>query len=88
VLQSVIDLNDEYNGDTAAEDLVTLDLGYFFEGTTETLDAEDMVIQVQPNRQIMTQYPLPSTIIRTALFSDFGPYNGQIAEMWERVKSR
>jgi spermidine/putrescine transport system substrate-binding protein len=88
VLQSVIDLNDEYNGDTAAEDLITLDLGYFFEGTTETLDAEDMVIQVQPNRQIMTQYPLPSTIIRTALFSDFGAFNGPIAEMWERVKSR
>ena len=88
VLQSVIDLNDEYNGDTAAEDLVTLDLGYFFDGTTESLDAEDMIIDVQPNRQIMTQYPLPETIIRTALFSDFGPYNGQIAEMWERVKSR
>jgi spermidine/putrescine transport system substrate-binding protein len=88
VLQSVIDLNDEYNTDTDAEDLVTLDLGYFFEGTTETLDAEDMLIQVQPNRQIMTQYPLPETIIRTALFSDFGTFNGQIAEMWERVKSR
>ena len=88
VLQSVIDLNDDYNVDTAAEDLVTLDLGYFFDGTTETLAAEDMIIQVQPNRQIMTQYPLPSTIIRTALFSDFGAFNGPIAEMWERVKSR
>jgi spermidine/putrescine transport system substrate-binding protein len=88
VLQSVIDLNDEYNGDTAAEDLVTLDLGYFFDGTTESLDAEDMIIDVQPNRQIMTQYPLPETIIRTALFSDFGAFNGPIAEMWERVKSR
>jgi spermidine/putrescine transport system substrate-binding protein len=88
VLESVIDLNDEYNGDTSAEDLVTLDLGYFFDGTTESLDAEDMIIDVLPNRQIMTQYPLPETIIRTALFSDFGPYNGEIAEMWERVKSR
>lgn len=88
VLQSVIDLNDEYNTDTDAEDLVTLDLGYFFDGTTETLAAQDMIIQVQPNRQIMTQYPLPSTIIRTALFSDFGAFNGPIAEMWERVKSR
>jgi len=36
----------------------------------------------------MTQYPLPETIIRTALFSDFGQYNAPIAEMWERVKSR
>jgi spermidine/putrescine transport system substrate-binding protein len=88
VLQSVIDLNDEYNDGLTANELVSLDLGYFFEGTTETLDAEDMVIQVQPNRQIMTQYPLPNTIVRTALFSDFGPYNADIAEMWERVKSR
>jgi hypothetical protein len=47
-----------------------------------------MVIDVLPNRQIMTQYPLPETIIRTALFSDFGVYNAPIAEMWERVKSR
>jgi spermidine/putrescine transport system substrate-binding protein len=88
VLQSVIDLNDEYNTDTDAEDLITLDLGYFFDGTTEALDAEEMIIQVQPNRQIMTQYPLPETIIRTALFSDFGEFNGPISEMWERVRAR
>jgi spermidine/putrescine transport system substrate-binding protein len=88
VLQSVIDLNDEYNDGVDAESLVTLDLGYFFEGTTETLTVEDMVIEVQNHRQIMTQYPLPETIIRTALFSDFGQYNAPIAEMWERVKSR
>jgi spermidine/putrescine transport system substrate-binding protein len=88
VLQSVIDLNDEYNEGVNNNTLVNLDLGYFFDGTTEDLDDTDMVIRVQPNRQIMTQYPLPSTIVRTALFSDFGPYNGQIAEMWERVKSR
>lgn len=88
VLQSVIELNDAYNEGVDAADLVSLDLGYFFEGTTETLTAQDMIIQVQPNRQIMTQYPLPQTIIRTALFSDFGTYNATIAEMWERVKSR
>ncbi len=88
VLQSVIDLNAEYNDGVDAQELVTLDLGYFFEGTTETLTAEDMVIDVQNHRQIMTQYPLPETIIRTALFSDFGQYNAPIAEMWERVKSR
>lgn len=88
VLQSVIDLNAEYNDGVDAQELVTLDLGYFFEGTTETLTAEDMVIEVQNHRQIMTQYPLPETIIRTALFSDFGQYNAPIAEMWERVKSR
>jgi spermidine/putrescine transport system substrate-binding protein len=88
VLQSVIELNEGYNEDVAAEDLVELDLGYFFDGTTDALTEEDMVIAVQPNRQIMTQYPAPETIIRTALFSDFGAYNGEIAEMWERVKSR
>ena len=88
VLQSVIDLNDEYNDGVDTEDLVELDLGYFFDGTNDTLTAEDMVIQVQNRRQIMTQYPLPETIIRTALFSDFGVYNAPIAEMWERVKSR
>jgi spermidine/putrescine transport system substrate-binding protein len=88
VLQSVIDLNAEYNDGVDAQDLVTLDLGYFFEGTTDTLTSQDMVIDVQSNRQIMTQYPLPETIIRTALFSDFGQYNSPIAEMWERVKSR
>ena len=88
VLQSVIDLNDAYNEDANVNDLVELDLGYFFEGTTESLTTEDMVIQVKPNRQIMTQYPLPQTIIRTALFSDFGQYNATIADMWERVKSR
>jgi spermidine/putrescine transport system substrate-binding protein len=88
VLQSVIELNEGYNEDVAAEDLVELDLGYFFDGTTDALTEEDMVIAVQPNRQIMTQYPALETIIRTALFSDFGAYNGEIAEMWERVKSR
>jgi spermidine/putrescine transport system substrate-binding protein len=88
VLASVIELNDAYNEGFTSEDTVSLDLGYFFEGTTETLTADDMVIDVLPNRQIMTQYPLPETIIRTALFSDFGVYNAPIAEMWERVKSR
>jgi len=88
VLESVIELNDDYNDGANENDLVELDLSYFFAGTTETLTTEDMVIQVKPNRQIMTQYPLPDTIIRTALFSDFGVYNGPIAEMWERVKSR
>jgi spermidine/putrescine transport system substrate-binding protein len=88
VLQSVIDLNDEYNDGVSENDLVELDLGYFFNGTTETLSEEDMIIQVKPNRQIMTQYPLPETIIRTALFSDFGEFNTPIAAMWERVKSR
>jgi spermidine/putrescine transport system substrate-binding protein len=87
VLESVIDLNDGYNTDTDAEDLVTLDLGYFFDGTTETLGAQDMIIQVQPNRQIMTQYPLESTITRTALFKDFGLNNETIAAMWSRVKA-
>ena len=88
VLQSVIDLNAEYNEGVPVNELVNLDLGYFFDDTTETLDGADMIIKVQPNRQIMTQYPLPETIIRTALFSDFGTFNGPIAEMWERVKSR
>jgi spermidine/putrescine transport system substrate-binding protein len=88
VLESVIELNDEYNDGVAANDLVMLDLSYFFEDTTETLDAQDMIIQVQPNRQIMTQYPLPETIIRTALFSDFGNFNGPISAMWERVRAR
>jgi spermidine/putrescine transport system substrate-binding protein len=88
VLQSVIDLNAEYNEGVPVNELVDLDLGYFFDDTTETLDGADMIMKVQPNRQIMTQYPLPETIIRTALFSDFGTFNGPIAEMWERVKSR
>ena len=88
VLESVIELNDEYNEGVSAEDLVTLDLGYFFDETTEILDEDDMIIQVQPYRQIMTQYPLPETIIRTALFSDFGDFNGPISAMWERVRSR
>ena len=88
VLSSVIELNDAYNEGFTFEDLVSLDLSYFFEGTTETLTPNDMFINVLPNRQIMTQYPLPETIIRTALFSDFGVYNAPIAEMWERVKSR
>jgi spermidine/putrescine transport system substrate-binding protein len=87
VLESVIDLNAEYNEGVNANNLVTLDLGYFFDGTTETLTASDMVIQVQPNRQIMTQYPLESTITRTALFKDFGTYNETIAAMWSRVKA-
>jgi spermidine/putrescine transport system substrate-binding protein len=87
VLESVIDLNDEYNEGVSASDLVTLDLGYFFDDTTETLDAQDMIIQVQPNRQIMTQYPLESTITRTALFRDFGQNNETIAAMWSRVKA-
>ena len=88
VLESVIELNDEYNEGVSAEDLVTLDLGYFFDDTTETLDGADMIMKVQPNRQIMTQYPLPETIIRTALFSDFGDFNGPISAMWERVRAR
>ena len=88
VLESVIDLNDEYNEGVSSEDLVTLNLGYFFDETTEILDEDDMIIQVQPYRQIMTQYPLPETIIRTALFSDFGDFNGPISAMWERVRSR
>jgi spermidine/putrescine transport system substrate-binding protein len=88
VLESVIELNDEYNEGVSAEDLVTLDLGYFFDETTEILDEDDMIIQVQPYRQIMTQYPLPETIIRTALFSDFGDFNGPISAMWERVRAR
>jgi spermidine/putrescine transport system substrate-binding protein len=87
VLESVIDLNDEYNVGVSASDLVTLDLGYFFEDTTENLDTDDMIIQVQPNRQIMTQYPLESTITRTALFKDFGLNNQTIAAMWSRVKA-
>jgi spermidine/putrescine transport system substrate-binding protein len=86
VLQSVIDLNAEYNDGHEGE-LVELDLGYFFDGTLSELAHEDAVISVRPNRQIMTQYPLPETIVRTALFRDFGEYNGDIAEMWERVKS-
>jgi spermidine/putrescine transport system substrate-binding protein len=88
VLESVIELNDDYNEGVSAEDLVTLDLGYFFDETTEILDEDDMIIQVQPYRQIMTQYPLPETIIRTALFSDFGDFNGPISAMWERVRAR
>jgi spermidine/putrescine transport system substrate-binding protein len=87
VLQSVIDLNDEYNDGVDANDLLSLDLGYFFDDTTEKLDATDMVIQVQPNRQIMTQYPSEATITRTALFKDFGSYNETIASMWSRVKA-
>jgi len=87
VLQSVIDLNDEYNESVAESNLVELDMGYFFDGTLEELSSEDSVIMVQPRRQIMTQYPLPETIIRTALFSDFGAYDQVIAEMWQRVRA-
>jgi spermidine/putrescine transport system substrate-binding protein len=87
VLQSVIDLNDEYNEDILESDLVELDMSYFFNGTLDELDSEDSVVMVQPRRQIMTQYPLPETIIRTAIFSDFGVYDSVIAEMWQRVKS-
>jgi spermidine/putrescine transport system substrate-binding protein len=87
VLQSVIDLNDEYNDGLDSSDLVELDLSYFFEDTLNDLDVEDTVLMVQPNRQIMTQYPDPETIIRTALFRDFGTYNAPIAALWQEVKS-
>jgi spermidine/putrescine transport system substrate-binding protein len=87
VLQSVIDLNADYNEGVNANNLVTLNLGYFFNNTTDELDATDMILQVQPNRQIMTQYPAESTITRTALFKDFGTYNETIAAMWSRVKA-
>jgi spermidine/putrescine transport system substrate-binding protein len=87
VLQSVIELNDEYNFEVNEADLVELNLEYFFDGTTNDLDASDMTIEVQPNRQIMTQYPTESTITRTALFKDFDSYNETIASMWSRVKA-
>jgi len=86
MLQSVIDLNDAYNEGVSTSDLVELDLTYFFEGTLLELDAADMVLNVLPRRQIMTQYPSPDTIIRTALFKDFGEYNDDLAAMWQRVK--
>jgi spermidine/putrescine transport system substrate-binding protein len=86
VLQSVIDLNDEYNDGATEQELVDLDLSYFFEGTLDGLSTSDMQLSVKPNRQIMTQYPSPETIVRTALFSDFGEYNEAIAAMWQRVK--
>ena len=87
MLQSVIDLNDGYNEGASASELEELDLTYFFEGTLLELDAADMVLNVLPRRQIMTQYPSPDTIIRTALFEDFGEYNDDLALMWQRVKS-
>jgi spermidine/putrescine transport system substrate-binding protein len=86
VLQSVIDLNADYN-DGFEGQLAELDLGYFFDGTLSELSHEDAVLSVQQGRQITTQYPQPDTIVRTALFRDFGAYNGQIASMWERVKA-
>jgi spermidine/putrescine transport system substrate-binding protein len=86
VLESVIELNDAYNEGVAAGDLVTLDLNYFFEGTLEDFTTSDAIISVRPNRQIMTQYPDSETIVRTAIFSDFGDYNQAIALMWQRVK--
>ena len=86
VLQSVIDLNDEYNDGVAESELVATDLAYFFEGTLDSLDLADAQLSVQPNRQIQTQYPDPETIIRTALFSDFGELNDDIATLWARVK--
>ena len=86
MLQSVQDLNEAYNDGASESDLVSLDLSYFFEGTLLDLDASDMVLSVLPNRQIMTQYPDPDTIIRTALFEDFGEYNDDLAAMWQRVK--
>ena len=86
VLQSVIDLNDEYNDGVAESELVATDLTYFFEGTLDSLDLADAQLFVQPYRQIQTQYPDPETIIRTALFSDFGELNDDIAALWARVK--
>jgi spermidine/putrescine transport system substrate-binding protein len=86
VLQSVIDLNADYN-DGSEGQLAELDLGYFFDGTLSELSHEDAVLSVQQGRQITTQYPQPDTIVRTALFRDFGEYNAQIANMWERVKA-
>lgn len=86
MLQSVIDLNDAYNDGVLESDLEALDLSYFFEGTLLELDETDMVLNVLPRRQIMTQYPSADTIIRTALFEDFGTYNQALATMWQRVK--
>jgi spermidine/putrescine transport system substrate-binding protein len=86
VLQSVIELNDAYNDGIEEGDLVETNLAYFFEGTLESMSLEDAQLFVQPNRQIMTQYPDPETIIRTALFSDFGDLNDDIAALWSRVK--
>ena len=87
VLESVIELNDAYNEGVEEADLVPLDLSYFFDGTLEDLALVDTLIQVQPKRQIMTQYPSPETIIRTALFNDFGSYNQAINELWFNVKA-
>jgi spermidine/putrescine transport system substrate-binding protein len=87
VLESVIELNDAYNEGATEEDLVPLDLTYFFEGTLDDVSLDDALIYVLPNRQIMTQYPTPETIIRTALFNDFGQYNQTINELWFNVKA-
>lgn len=108
-------LNEKYNERLTFENLVTLeviesmddletvDLIYFFDGTVgEDYSEEDMIFYTDcylpytnedgssntcVGRQFFTQYPDFETLTRCAVMRDFGPQNDAVMNMWENFRS-
>lgn len=85
------------------DDLETVDLIYFFDGTVgEDYSEEDMIFYTDcylpytnedgssntcVGRQFFTQYPDFETLTRCAVMRDFGPQNDAVMNMWENFRS-
>lgn len=81
----------------ADEECETVDLSYFFEGTSDEYEAEDFIFYSDcylpfddnkaVGRQFFCQYPNKETINRTAVMRDYGDNNKLVMKMWENFKS-
>ncbi len=82
------------------DDIEEVDLTYFFSGTLEEYDEEDMIFysdeylpfeaengNICVGRQFFTQYPSEDVIIRGAVMEDYGANNDLVLKMWENFKS-
>lgn len=101
--QYLIDLNEKYNERLLIpDDIETVDLSYFFDGTLEEDDVfggvfysdcylpfvnEDGSQNICVGRQFFTQYPDLNTLTRCAVMRDFGPQNDAVMSMWENFRS-
>lgn len=72
--------------DENAEDVISVDLSYYFNGTVEP--GTDMIVKSsETNRQFYAQYPDEESINRCAIMRDFGAENENVVAMWTRVRS-
>ena len=91
-----------YNSHLLLDDYEEVDLTYFFKGTTEEYEEEDMIFysdcylpfnneesgyNISVGRQFFCQYPDEDTILRCAIMADYGEDNVKIVKLWEDFKS-